>query len=236
MRGRTKGLVLGVAMLAATIGAPPAAAEAPKEWGKFYVGTSVGAAFPQTDRTIVTASGGIGTGSMTVHPETGYYVAGAVGYEFVDWVRLEAEVSYRGSDLDTTTLRGSTVFAGDNVTALAGMANVYLQPRRWAPFVPFFGFGVGVARVTFDGTFLAPNISAGGFRDDDTGFAWQLSGGIGYEIDEHWVLGVEYRYFGLPEDRTFRDVLVDSGTGPFNVQIEYEYQAHNVGAGLRYRF
>src|SRR3546814_12390061 len=62
---------------------------------------------------------------------------------------------------------------------------------------------------------------------DDTGFAWQLGGGLGFLVNDRMTVSLDYRYAGTsdPEYKTS-----DGG------KLESEYQSHNVGLGLRYAF
>src|SRR3546814_1137394 len=62
---------------------------------------------------------------------------------------------------------------------------------------------------------------------DDTGFAWQLGGGLGFLVNDRMTVSLDYRYAGTsdPEYKTS-----DGG------KLKSEYQSHNVGLGLRYAF
>ncbi|MES0873063.1 OmpA family protein [Sinimarinibacterium thermocellulolyticum] len=82
---------------------------------------------------------------------------------------------------------------------------------------PYLGGGIGVQRSSISGDEDA----------DDTGFAWQLGAGVGFALSERAALSLDYRYAGAndPEYRTR-----DGGT------LSTEYQAHQLGLGLRYTF
>ena len=73
------------------------------------------------------------------------------------------------------------------------MANAYLSlpAGAWRPYI---GAGIGKARVKADdiGFVAIPQIRT---TDSDTPVAWQLMGGLGYQITPNLELGARYRYF-----------------------------------------
>ena len=136
--------------------------------------------------------------------------------------RVEAEVSYRDNDLDEITNGGSAPIEGD-ITALAGMANVYFDFRPGKSWRPYFGGGIGVANLDLDISSVAG--SPVSFSDTDTVFAYQVMAGVEYKITPQLALGAEYRYFATT-DPDFDDT----------VTLESEYHSHNVLVRLRYYF
>lgn len=129
--------------------------------------------------------------------------------------RAEAELSYRENDID----RLGTGRGRGEVNSLAYMVNGYFDFRPGERVQPYVGAGVGIAQID------AENISIGGARldDDDSVFAYQFMGGVGYQLTNTVDLFGELRYMGSDDPE-------------FAGGRELEYESTNVLAGLRYRF
>ena len=170
--------------------------------------------------------------------DPGFGVGGAVGYDFVNNFRVEGEITYRQSDVDTVDLSGvggpGEVEGSGDVSALAFMANAFYEVKGTSAFTFYVGAGVGVAVVSFNDFALeSPLLSGFGgplADDDDTVFAYQGIVGIGYEVSEAVTLTLDYRYFATQDAEL--DIDPVSGPGTF----EGEYQSHNVMLGARFSF
>ncbi len=127
-----------------------------------------------------------------------------------------------GTDTNTTFIRTFTftstqstadvdVRTEGDVTAFALMANLWYDfPIRNTNVTPFFGAGVGVAAldVSYAGEvlFTGQNTGAGSIvtfvsDTDDTVLAWQVGGGLGFDLGQGISLTAQYRYFAT-EDLT----------------------------------
>lgn len=157
------------------------------------------------------------TGSIGSDFDDGFGVGVAIG-RWLDarqhW-RAEVELSYRENDIDRL---GAGRGRGE-VNSLAYMVNGYYDFRPGEQVQPYVGAGVGIADID------AENIGVGGSRldDNDSVFAYQFIGGVGYQLTNTVDLFGELRY--LASD----DPEFDGGR-------ELEYESANVLAGLRYRF
>ena len=62
----------------------------------------------------------------------------------------------------------------------------------------------------------------------ESGFAWQLGAGIGYEFEPGKQITLDYRYFNGPrvDPVQFGSFLIDD-------VIDYDYSAHNIMIGVR---
>jgi len=147
----------------------------------------------------------------------GLNVNGAMGF-VVGQGRMEIEVAYRTNDIDSFSVIGVSVPGGGDVTALSGLLNAFYDIKTDSAITPYLGGGIGVANVEID------NLSILGIpfpgSEDDTVFAYQLGGGIGYAINDTMTVDLGYRYFATA-DPDF------NGT-------EVEYGSHNVTIGIRF--
>ncbi len=120
-----------------------------------------------------------------------------------------------------------------HISAVSLMANAWyefnLSNDQWRPYI---GGGVGIAWLDMDGLAIAsygtkdPSTSVIGFHGTESGFAWQLGAGIGYEFAPGKQITLDYRYFNGPtmDNVQFNKVEND---------IDYDYSAHNIMIGVR---
>ncbi len=205
-----------IATLAAVLVAPAAIA-ADQGW---YVSGMAGVTFAE-DANVTDSSIPF---PLTASSDTGFNLAGAGGYAFGNGLRLEGEVAYRQFDVDKITIVGVSLPASGNGNSFSLMANGFYDFDLGGGWKPYVGGGIGLARV--EASKIA--IAGGALVDDeDTVFAYQVGGGMGYTLTPQATVFLDYRYFAT-EDPTFRDV--DGGT------LKSELHTHNVSLGLRYRF
>jgi opacity protein-like surface antigen len=127
-----------------------------------------------------------------------------------------------------------------HVSAVSLMANAWyefnLSNEQWKPYI---GGGIGIAWLDMHGladarqtsswtktTFTKSTSGVIGFHGDESGFAWQLGAGIGYEFAPGKQITLDYRFFNGPtmDNVQFHEVEND---------IDYDYSAHNVMIGVR---
>jgi opacity protein-like surface antigen len=106
-----------------------------------------------------------------------------------------------------------------HVSAVSLLANVWyefnLANEQWKPYL---GGGIGIAWLDMHGladtrrtsswtttTFTSTSTGNLGFHGDESGFAWQLGAGIGYEFAPGKQITLDYRWFNVTEieDNTF---------------------------------
>ncbi len=221
------GFACGMALVAA---GPIAAAQAAEG---FYIGAHGGAVFLEdADTTLSAPVTPITAVSFETEFDAGFLVGGVVGYSFNKVFRVEAEVSYRDNDLDEGTALGISAPIEGDITALAGMANVYFDFRPGKSWRPYFGGGIGVANLDLEFDSIAGIPFS--FSDSDAVFAYQAMAGVEYKITPRLSLGAEYRYFATT-DPEFDDTVFD-GEVDVPVTLESEYHSHNVLVRLRYYF
>lgn len=148
--------------------------------------------------------------------------AGAIGTHVNPNVRAEVELSYRKAGLDSVDIAGVGAFdlTGDLKTT-AVLANAYYDFTPSFVWSPYVSAGVGFARHSTDAS-----DTVGGtvldLEEKDTVFAYQLGFGVGYDVSEPATLTVGYRYLGSSD--------------PEFDTLKAEYDAHEIRAGIRYRF
>jgi len=185
--------------------------------GDFYVTPQAGVVFlNDSDIPIDGESIGISMGF-----DTGYGLGISAGYDF-GIMRIEGEVGYRSNDFDTVSEQGSEYSYPGDATALSLLFNCFVDFETGTGFTPYAGVGIGVAKVEFE---FAEG--SGRFTDDDTVFAYQFVGGIGYPVAENIVLDISYRYFATADP---------SFNPPHSDVTGAEYGSHNIYMGVRFCF
>ncbi|TDI62923.1 MAG: porin family protein, partial [Alphaproteobacteria bacterium] len=149
-----------------------------------------------------------------------------------------------------------------HVDAWSIMANAWyefeLGNSQWKPYL---GGGIGIAWVSLNGRgTITPNFGsetedlasvfidaffggAEGFIGPATqhhinidakesGFAWQLGAGIGYEFAPNKQITLDYRYFRGPEIDSVRFAF----TSNTDLDLDYDYKAHSLMIGMKAGF
>lgn len=167
--------------------------------------------------------------------DPGFVISGTAGYDFGNvWkyggLRGEAELSYRENDIDThnvAALGGDQPGSTGEASTMAIMLNALHDFETGTRFRPYLGGGVGFAWNDLDnyGIRAVPNV----LDDDDSGFAWQLIAGVGYDLTDNVVIAADYRYFS-----TNADVTSSAATGSQSNDVDLD--SHSVMLSVRYRF
>lgn len=211
-------ILLGLhALLIAAIFATPALAERGGE-SAWYGELRGGTVFAQDSDLDIPGF------DASISSETGWMVEGATGFAHGSGLRGELALGYRSNDLDKFKLSGfgSADINGD-IWAVTTMVNGYydlhldrmgLDGMFWSRFTPFVGGGVGAAFVEVD----VDGVGDG----DDISFAYQGLGGFSYAFSSQWNGTLSYSYLST----------VDSSFDG----IDFDYESHNVTAGIRFRF
>jgi OmpA-OmpF porin, OOP family len=220
-------LAVGLALASTALASPSMARD-----GAWYVGVDGGAMLVEDLDLDIGAAPIQGTANT----DTGYDFGAVVGHDFGGF-RLEAEVSYRETDLKNFSstaaaipgsagpalITSGTYATGGDANALSFMVNGMLDFGDDDGLQGFVGGGVGVARVDVQQAFAAPSW----LDDSDTGFAWQAIAGIRAPLSDSWDVGLKYRFFNAPGvdlvDRLGRDVST-------------RFRSHSLMGSLVYNF
>lgn len=156
-------------------------------------------------------------GEMKLDP--GFRVDLALGYDFNRWVSLELEVGYLDNSAESVTRNDQSGQLDDTwLHGVPVLANVRLQYRNRTDFVPYVGVGAGG---------LASMLSINGESDTQMIFAYQISAGVIYMLDERGWLDFSYKYFGTGDS--------SYGIGGSHVEAE-DLGNHFIGASVIWRF
>jgi OmpA-OmpF porin, OOP family len=160
--------------------------------------------------------------------DTGYIIAGAVGYDWGRW-RAELEVAYRDNNIDciTNSSGGGSCFdpgSNDGIWELSQMVNVLYDIPLGGRFSASVGAGVGGVLVVADQAM----VNYGGSEPDldDYVVAGQLIAQVGYDLSERWQLYADYRYLLADDPESFHPN--NPGT------VTWEKSDHSVLVGMRF--
>lgn len=157
--------------------------------GAFYLKGFGGWTFPDDDTFQFNDRGTGASASSGLNYDTGYTLGVAGGFDLTPNVAVELEYAYRNTDADLkgTSDKGTTESNAWMVNALYNFTS-FGANGEWRPYV---GAGLGVADLSVE------KLDLSGDFDSDYNFAYQLIGGIAYDVNPNWSLSGELRYFGL---------------------------------------
>jgi opacity protein-like surface antigen len=215
--------LLASAAVAGLLAAAPAQAEG------LYIGAFGGVNFVDeaTGSADVPGGGGVSY-TVDVENDIGWAAGGAIGYGFDFGLRAEAEVAYRWNDLDRASLGPVAVDLEGDTTALSIMGNLWFDIPLTGRVRPFLGGGIGMAQVSLNDVEVAVAPGTTFVDDSDWVFAYQLGGGVAFQVAPGVDLTAEYRYFGTDDPEYELEAVA--------ADAEYEYSSHSVLFGLRYSF
>jgi len=170
----------------------------------------------------------IDDGDVETSFDAGFLWGISFGYQFKH-VRLDAEIdTSREADVDVHRLEGSKEDGSTGeVQAEAGIGNVLYDFRKGKRVSPYVGAGIGWAELELRGFSTDASDLVSG---EDTMFAWQLLGGVGINVGEHWVIDFSLRYYETADG----DFNTSTAAGDDEIQIDYS--AFSATAGARYVF
>lgn len=151
-------------------------------------------------------------------------------------LRIEGELSYRRNDLASFSLAGETFAATGDISALSFIFSTYYDLANPTPFTPYLGAGLGGAYINLDARQIDPIFADIVYNDQTLAFAYQLGGGLAYQLNRYLTLDLGYRYFATPTLKLKdQDAQVNASGGALNT-FETDYASHNVSLGLRLAF
>lgn len=161
--------------------------------------------------------------SSEVEFDTGIHLGVAYGHDFGKF-RVEGEFGYQSHEFkEVTDLEINGIPQGDrdadgDIDAFIFLVNGFYDIDTGTKWTPYVGGGIGFARLEIKDLFVAGIVRG---DDDDTVFAYQVAGGIAYEITEQIIADFSYRFVATSE--------------PDFAGLE-EYNGHNLMAAIRFSF
>ncbi|MBS3731377.1 MAG: porin family protein [Desulfobacterales bacterium] len=162
-----------------------------------------------------------GGDSATFEFDPGVSVMCAIGGQINERMRIEPELAYQKNDLDQASSSGASASADGDLTSISFLTNFYYDFINESPFTPYLSAGIGFAQIEVDDIASAVLTESIG-SDEDTVFAYQFSGGIGWALGERVTLDFSYRYYATEE--------------PHFTPADSEFKSHNLYAGARFSF
>jgi len=185
--------------------------------GGFYLKGFGGFTFPSSEDSNLRASGNT-VGRVDLDYDTGYTLGVAGGYMVTPNVAVEVEYAYRRADFDGTVRAFGTRDRGsDHTTSNSFMVNalyVFDGMGATGQVKPYLGAGLGGAELDVAGT------------STDTLWAYQLIGGVGYEVAPNVTLMAEGRWYGTDDG-----AVSDDG-----VRFKTKMQTFDLLFGISYAF
>lgn len=127
----------------------------------------------------------------------GGFGGGSIGYYF-DQFRLEAECTYKKSDLESSTFPGATSNIANGFNRnIALMFNGFYDYEFSTDFFLSLGTGIGVTFHKLEATILAgaPVAGTSPTSKSKAYFAWQLMPGMMYKVSDGVFITAGYRLF-----------------------------------------
>lgn len=159
-----------------------------------------------------------------------FNVGGAIGRHINDWLRAELAFSYREATVDNAGVVAAVAADGD-VSLFAGMLNVYADIDLGIPVVPYIGFGIGGGLYKLD----VRQKTQGDLEidDEDSVFVYNAMVGAKVPISEYVDFSLGYRYVATAGGNGTAAVITPETA---TQEIDSEFDAHEVVAGLKFNF
>ena len=214
---KIRNVLLGAAASLLVAGTASADYTSPTGW---YVSMGAGANWIVDGDYRTYSSSGSVTEYGELNFESGYIVAGTVGYDFGRNWRVEFEVAYRDNDVDTYCTSSGDCFTADTqVWELSQMVNVLYDVPLGGNWEASIGAGVGGNLVVVK--------EWDSLEMDDYVLAGQLIAQAGYRLSDRWQAFADYRYMIMD------DISALQLSTPLDVG-EFEKAEHSLMVGLRF--
>jgi opacity protein-like surface antigen len=128
-----------------------------------------------------------------------YFIGGAVGYEFNNWLRFDVSAEYRAK----SRVYAFVTYPPDGLDEYQGylkswvlLANAFVDLGTWDCWTPFVGVGVGGAYNSLkDFSDVNPNGGFGfGRNPSEWHLAYALYAGVAYNVSKNFKIDLTYRY------------------------------------------
>lgn len=207
-------------------------------WSGFYIGAHGGGAWGDSDWTLVSVAGAVPdrtvglAGANPSHDIDGWLggVQAGWNYQMQQWV-FGIEVSWSGGSIDGTS--NSTAGALDDVFTTK-VDSIFLASGRlgyaWDRMLLYgkAGFASADVRVATSDTVGV----AGSASSEDRQSGYVLGAGLEHAFAPNWILGAEYNYIDLGDNRHTQTFSGAGGTTVDDVSVKL----HTLVARVSYKF
>lgn len=189
-----------------------------------YIGVQGGTGFASD------ATGSDADGNANFTYDAGYDGSIILGYDLgeehpgIGKGRLELEFNTASNDLDGAEFLEGEVGADGSAERTSIMVNTIGEYTTQSGMIIYALLGLGWAEINLD------NVSVLGtpfVNDSNNQLAYQAGLGFGWNLSEHFVFDVGYRYYATTDP----EFTKQDGTN-----LDYEYKSHRVLAGFRLHF
>lgn len=188
----------------------------------WYVSLFGGASF--LDEIEITYLNSGTAGMSETRSDAGFIVGGAIGWHVNPNMRAEVEVSFFENQVNRLSYPYFPVdySASGHINSVNVLANLWYDFDMGMGIVPYLGGGAGVGFVDGKAAWSNPFNELVG---SDTGFAFQVGGGIMFDITEAVAFDLGYRYRGI------LDVNLPSDD-PVQLNASTDIYGHFLQAGI----
>lgn len=165
---------------------------------------------------IIPASGNDDKGTFNLTLKPAVQFGGVLGWDLppdnpVGEGRVELEYTRRGNTLDKVGFKSGEVKADGTISMDSLLLNCFYVYHDKTILAPYFGVGLGVARITAD-NLRVPGAPLGSGKS--TVFAYQLGLGVDVALNEKVTLDLGYRFLG-----TSSPEFVEAGGTKFKTEL-----------------
>lgn len=178
--------------------------------------------------------------------DTGFRFGAAIGKKWKNHKiagltpRTEIEVSYAESDVDTLDFSGNgagnEVVLGDSkISSINVLASLYFDAENALGhgITPYIGGGIGFSHINHD---IVYGGNALNLEDDDTVFAWHITGGVNYDISEKVSAFIDVGYHQALDAGSQRRIGLAPAPGAGGGRFEDDIDQVVVRSGLKFNF
>lgn len=187
--------------------------------GGFYVKGFGGATWPQNQDFQLNSRTGGGSINSGLNYDTGYLLGVAGGYNVTPNIAVELEYVYRNTDADVKNSGGVSATTESNAWMVNGVYK-FSPVGATQQLIPYLGAGLGIADINVEDLGVTADV------DSDYQLAYQLIGGIGYELTPNLTLNTEARFFGINNQTLEND----------DISFKSKYQTIDLLIGATYSF
>ena len=244
-----------------------AAAAPDARGGRWYAGLAVPVMFIDDTESTTTGRQSFGqppaipyTSKSTSEHETGFKVAGTVGYELGGGFRVEGELFFARAEIAKVTYKGANaagnpiplteeILVSGTADQFGAFASAWYDFRTGTDWIPYVGGGLGFIRVDqsdldYDANSLANEIASAltqqpvelppgtvpDISTTDTVLAYHVGIGTGYRLNDNVILQAGYRF------QTASDMEFDGRNAAGSIHVASGLRVHLLEIGVRYRF